>query len=178
MTADNTTPARAMPVMCYFPVALFASARTRVLRPGSRPARSSRVHAALTALAFVLSGLFGLIHEATTTHVRCAQHGELLDGDPALVAPARVTGTDDQLLASWQEPDLAAVVRGLSVIALHGHEHCSALSATRQSRVASRPPAIAPAVVAVADLALAPPDVVVAPGDVLYRTAPKTSPPA
>jgi hypothetical protein len=160
-------------------VTLFAAfARTRARRLGAGgPARiSSRWHAALTALAFVLSSLFGLIHEATVTHVRCAQHGELIDSDAAVANTARTEPPASS--ANSEDPSGAPRLRDLTAVAIHGHEHCSLLSATRESRLVPRPPAIVPALVAVGDLMVAVPRSAAAHGRVLYLTAPKTSPPA
>jgi len=141
-------------------------------RPGARWGRAwLRGRAALTALAFVLSSWFGVLHESTTTHVRCAQHGELMDtragGDAAARnALAVAPGT------------IEANVRDVAATTTGGHEHCALASAIRESRVVPASPALVAALVAVAEpLALA--ATVEAPRDrALYRTAPKTSPPA
>lgn len=162
-------------------VTLFATRdHTRARRGASSPTRrgrsTSRWQAVLTAAAFVLSSLFGLVHEATTTHVRCAQHGELIDRDAppahaALAVPSvSSTNADD--------PASVSCVSDLPGVAMHGHEHCTLISAMRESRVVPRPPSIAPALVAIRNLAAAVPRTTAAPGRVLYRTAPKTSPPA
>ncbi|HEX8114747.1 MAG TPA: hypothetical protein VF516_43755, partial [Kofleriaceae bacterium] len=90
-----------------------------------RPARAS---AALAALVFVLTGVLGMVHEATTAHVRCAAHGELVDSDglaAAVVGPACGTIASAPVLA-----------RG------HGDEHCLLASAARASRIAPRPPTL------------------------------------
>jgi hypothetical protein len=134
-----------------------------------------RVHAALTALAFVLSSLFGLIHEGTTTHTRCAEHGELIDGGPAVASASSAVASHAQLVHA--AASRGATVRELEAIALHGHEHCSLASAMRESRVVPRSPVVAPAPVAAGDLERAVARVGVAHHRELYRTAPKTSPP-
>jgi hypothetical protein len=134
-------------------------------RTGAR--LSIRVQAALTALAFVLSSLIGLIHEATTRHVRCAEHGELMHGDAAVASRAMTA-----------EPERDCTVRGAVAATVHRHEHCSLTSTTRASRLVLRPPAVVPAPVAISDVASAAPRVIASRGDSLYRTAPKTSPPA
>lgn len=130
----------------------------------------SRVHAALTALAFVLSSVIGMVHEATTKHVRCAEHGELVHA--AATTPAGATP------ATRRAPDRDSVARDFSAAVLHGHEHCSLTSTTRESRVELRSPAVATDRVAISDVAQAAPRVVAVPDGDLYRTAPKTSPPA
>ena len=131
----------------------------------ARPPRAtSRVQAALTALAFVLASLIGLVHEATTRHVRCAEHGELIHGNATA--------------ANTADPARDTVVRELPAAASHDHEHCSLTSAMRESRVVPRAPVIVPVTVPIGELAVALPRVVAARGGGLFRTAPKTSPPA
>lgn len=130
------------------------------------------------ALAFVLSSLFGLIHEGTTKHVRCAEHGELIDGGPASASPASPVAVSRARGATAGVLGRGAVVRELDAIAMHGHEHCSLASAMRESRVVPRPPTVAPAPIAVGCLDVPSPFVAVALHGELYRTAPKTSPPA
>jgi hypothetical protein len=133
------------------------------------------VHAALTAIAFVLSSLFGLIHEGTTRHIRCAEHGELIDGGPAVATGSATVASHARLVhAAFAR---GAAVRELDAIALHGHEHCTLASAMRESRVVPRAPVVAPAPVAVGALELAMASAAVAHHRELYRTAPKTSPP-
>lgn len=122
------------------------------------------MHAALTALAFVLASLLGIVHEAATTHVRCAEHGELIHHDATV---ASTGGADRDTTVS--DPVAAA---------LQSHEHCALASVTRESRLVPRPPAIASAQVAIARLARSAPRAVAARAGDLYRTAPKTSPPA
>jgi hypothetical protein len=168
----DTTPAASFARRA--PAASFARRRSRRTGglPGVRGRGVEALAAALTALAFVASSLFGLIHEATTVHVRCA-HGELIDSDVVAQANA-ARGVPARSLDAAHDD----LLRGTLAFAVHGHEHCALMSAMRESRLAPRPPVIAPAQVAVADLAAAPPRVETAPGDALYRTAPKTSPPA
>jgi hypothetical protein len=125
------------------------------------------VHAALTALAFVLSSLFGLIHEGTTTHIRCAEHGELTHGVEQAVAIAAVDGDA-----------AAAVVYDLSAArARHGHEHCLFACASRVPIVQS-PPVLTTMVITGRAPVIAIPSIDRQLRGDLYRTAPKTSPPA
>ena len=126
----------------------------------SRLLRASRVQAALSALVFVVASWIGMVHEATTRHVQCAEHGELVDAPSA--APRR---------------EHTAAVRNAGLPAAHGHEHCSLMSATRASRIASRPPALHSALIAISDVAAVLPSGGTARANALYRTAPKTSPP-
>ncbi len=133
----------------------------------------SRVHATLAALALVLSSLFGMIHEATTTHVLCAQHGELIHGETGLLNPAN-PAVAAKAVAQGRGP----TVRDLQAVASHGHEHCALISAMRASRMAPRPPVVVSAPVAVGRLAIAVAPVVHGRDSDLYLTAPKTSPPA
>lgn len=145
----------------------------RKLTPGDRrrrstPVRPARASAALAALVFVLTGVLGMVHEATTAHVRCAAHGELVDSDglaATVVGPA--CGTIASTIAS--APVLA---RG------HGDEHCLLVSAVRASRIAPRPPTLIAAIAAVDSLVTPPPGRAAARVAGLYRIAPKTSPPA
>ncbi len=129
--------------------------------PAVRPARAS---AALAALVFVLTGVFGMVHEATTAHVRCAAHGELVDSDgiaAAMVGPA------------------CGTIAGAPVRARgHGDEHCLLVSAVHASRIAPRPPALIVATAAIDSLVTPPPGRAAARAAGLYRIAPKTSPPA
>ena len=120
-----------------------------------------RLQAAFTALTFVIAGVFSLVHEATTTHVRCAEHGEITHVDPG-VHGAAVQG--DTPVAEGQPP------------IGHSHEHC-----LLQCAAHAAPPQPAPAITVVpvatehVAIAIVP---AVAARDALYRTAPKTSPPA
>lgn len=135
----------------------------RSLRP-----RLGRAPAALAALVFVLTGVLGMAHEATTSHVRCAAHGELVDSDgvsAVVVGPAR--GTIANTITS--APPLA---RG------HGDEHCLLASAVRASRIAPRPPTLIAAIASVDARAIPPPERATPRAAGLYRIAPKTSPPA
>jgi len=129
-----------------------------------RARTASRVQAALTALAFVVASLLGVLHEATTIHVRCAEHGELIHRDATVANTASV--------------DRDAVVRDLRAETKPSHEHCSLTSLTRDSRLVPRPPAIASAHVAISRPAFMGTRTTTARGGGLYRTAPKTSPPA
>lgn len=153
-------------ILCYFHRALIAPAVRTSAQRRSAPSRvrAMRVQAALTALAFVLASLFGVFHEAATTHVRCAEHGELIHRD-ATVANTERAGRDP-------------ILGDLRAEAVASHEHCSLASATRESRLVPCPPAIVSAPVAISALAVATPGAVPARGGGLYRTAPKTSPPA
>jgi len=145
-----------------------APARRRTCRPAS--GAPSRVHAALTALAFVLASLFGIVHEATTQHVRCAQHGELVDSGAAGVRAERLERGE------LRGPAMRAGAG--SRVASHGHEHCALASVTRAARVLSSAPALVVVPVAVSRLVVAALPPVAVADRALYRTAPKTSPPA
>lgn len=138
----------------------------------SRALCATRVHAAVTALVFVVSSLLGMVHEATTRHVRCAEHGELVDAAARPGEPARRTA------AVERATDPSVVRDATAPAARDGHEHCSLVSTIRASRIAARPPALQGAPIAISDVATAPPGAVTARATALYRTAPKTSPPA
>jgi hypothetical protein len=117
-------------------------------------------------LAFVLSSLFGVVHEASTMHVRCAQHGEMVHSGVTLV--------DGQVHAPVRE--LRA--RDAADTTVQGHEHCALASAMRESRLLSSPPALVSAPEPIAALAIAIAYTGAARERGVYRTAPKTSPPA
>ncbi|HEY5948772.1 MAG TPA: hypothetical protein VIV40_24950 [Kofleriaceae bacterium] len=123
-----------------------------------------RWHAALTALLFVVGSWIGLLHEATTSHVRCAEHGELIHG---------VAAADQAATTQVTNP----TVRDLAPIAPRelGHDHCLLTSAVHSVSIASRVPVVATALTT-APTAIEAPLYVVARAD-LFRTAPKTSPP-
>ena len=125
-----------------------------------------RVQAALTTLVFLVAGLLGVLHEATTTHVRCAAHGELVDSDAPVAAVRSLPATHAQLTDA--QPSAGE----------HGDEHCLIVSAVRASRVAPLSPAISAATVAIVDLVFVASGVVQLPSASVYRIAPKTSPPA
>lgn len=125
-------------------------------------------------LAFVVSSLIGVVHEARTMHVRCAQHGELMHGDAAATTAAARPG---HAMAAARATEHEAA-RDRQAPITHGHEHCSLVSATRESRLVPRCPAIAATPIAVARLTAEARRAVAARADDVYRTAPKTSPPA
>jgi hypothetical protein len=130
-------------------------------------ALSIRVQAAVTALVFVLSSLIGLVHEATTRHVVCAEHGELMHG--ALETAERAAAGAPAQLGATRDPAIPGA---------HGHEHCSLTSTIHNVRVEPRPPALVPAPPVISDVGDAAPRAQRHRGDLVYRTAPKTSPPA
>lgn len=127
------------------------------------PARPARASAALAALVFVLTSLFGMVHDATTSHVRCAAHGELVDSEGLV---AGVVGPACSTIAG-----APALARG------HGDEHCLLASAVRASRIAPRPPTLIAAIAIIDSPSTPPPGLAAAPAAGLYRIAPKTSPP-
>lgn len=129
-----------------------------------RARSSSRVLAAFLGTLFVLSSLIGLVHEATTSHVRCAEHGELIHGDPGTAATATSHATIERGHGLGGET--------------RGHEHCELTYSNHDSRCAPRPPVVQTAPAIAFDPAVAPVRVAHARSTILYRTAPKTSPPA
>jgi hypothetical protein len=163
-----TRPCQAARIVCYLPEGLLVRDRRGASPAGRWSCRvAGRAQAALTALAFVLSTLVGLVHEATTRHVQCAEHGEQIHSDAAPLAEAAPVADPAQ-----------SGVRGQPAAAIHGHEHCLIASATRASRIAPCAPAIAAANVEPAVRPAIVPRVAAARDHRLYRTAPKTSPPA
>jgi hypothetical protein len=135
-----------------------------VLRLDRRFSSRLRWHAALTALVFVAGSLSGLLHEATTSHVRCAEHGELMHGVAGVDhVHADTTTASVHDLPPIQAPEV-------------GHDHCLVASAVHSVSIASRVPIVA-TTLTTTRTAIEVEPVVVARTD-LFRTAPKTSPPA
>ncbi|HEY0190479.1 MAG TPA: hypothetical protein VGC42_05110 [Kofleriaceae bacterium] len=130
----------------------------------ARAAGSSRARAALTALVFVASSLAGVVHEAQIQHVRCAEHGELVER-PAIARSATSVAPVTQLAARDAAPASAL------------HDHCALASTARASSIDLRPPRVAPAALAISELPDALPARPVHAGGALLLTAPKTSPP-
>ena len=123
----------------------------------------NRAVAALLGIAFVLANLIGFVHEATTLHVRCAEHGELIHGETSAASSG----------------DSRATVAGDGQAGeSRGHEHCDLASAIRESRCAPQAPALVLAPVTEAVHAAAPAAVATVQHASIYRIAPKTSPPA
>lgn len=151
-----------------------------------RPATSTRPLAALALLVFAFGNLGSLIHQATTRHTKCPEHGELVHGDERRGAepgtgavPARMDGARDPA----SPPDVGDVVdpariRAQALSSSHEHDHCTIVSPTRERMAAAAahgPLHDAPwASRALLAIAAGPGS----PGGALYRTAPKTSPPA
>ena len=145
----------------------------------------TRVVAALSLFAFVLGNLGGLIHQATASHVRCPEHGEVVHADAAPVdvaadpnaAPVSIA-TRLQALAAGRGPAQPGVRGALPRSSSHEHDHCyiSCASRERLAGVSFESPDQDAPLPARAALAL---DAGHQPaGGALYRTAPKTSPPA
>ncbi len=123
----------------------------------------NRALAALLGIVFVVANLVGFVHEATTAHVRCAEHGELVHGE---------TGrTIDVASHATLAPDGGAT-------AVRGHEHCDLASLIRESRCAPQAPVLALGPVTIQTHATAPDTVATLREASVYRIAPKTSPPA
>jgi hypothetical protein len=120
--------------------------------------------AVLTMLAFVVAGLLGRAHEATTSHVRCAEHGELIHSAPMLVL---------HQLPRTAQPALgeAAPATGPS------HEHCELACASRVLGTTAPLFALTSVTHAATDVPDARPRLHDPHHHALYRTAPKTSPP-
>lgn len=110
-------------------------------------------------MLLLVAQLCALLHEAAVRHVRCAEHGELID------APAVEVHTSGDARFVGAKSDGAA-----------GDEHCTLASALRQQATASPMPTlyIADATIAIAPPLLTARRVVV---HTLYLIAPKTSPP-
>lgn len=169
ITPDRTgCPHRAgFSVRCVVGLVAVLRSATRIILSHLRglgwPGASRRARAALTALVFVAASLLGALHEATTSHVRCAVHGELVDSAAPLgvvAGPARATIASAQPLAR-----------------AHGDEHCLLASMWRSPPISPRPPSLVAAVAVSHDVVVAAPGIAQASAS-LYRIAPKTSPPA
>lgn len=131
--------------------------------------RRRHVTAVLTVLAFAFAGMVGRVHEATTSHVRCAEHGELIHGvvpDAAAVVAATPQASQDRVAHDGPrapgEP----------------HEHCLLAYASREVSTEARGLALTSIALPTTNIARARPDVPAPRRDGVYRTAPKTSPPA
>jgi hypothetical protein len=118
-------------------------------------------------LAFVVAGLLGMAHESTTRHVRCAEHGELVDahGDGA---DTFATTTAQHRPGIHETP--------ASPTEDH-HEHCTLTCVSRAASVHVKQFALASITLTTRD-AVAPVLDTVDRKLGVYRTAPKTSPPA
>ena len=133
-----------------------------LVSPARHP-RFTAVSRVLIAMVFGLVVSVNLVHEATTTHIRCAEHGELShvvsdDATEAAVAP----GAD-------------SIVHSRPALELE-HEHC-VLGCGAWGGDGQSPPALG---VGLAEhrLTIAVPRLAAVHRGGLYRTAPKTSPPA
>ena len=136
--------------------------------------RPGRVSAALAALMFVLTGVLGVMHEATTAHVRCAAHGELVDSGE----PAAVMVDSGESAAAVVVPACGTIASAPLLARGHGDEHCLLASAVRASRIAPRPPTLIAAIASVDARVIPLPERAAPRAAGLYRIAPKTSPPA
>jgi hypothetical protein len=127
--------------------------------------------AILATLAMALSGAADLYHQATTRHTRCAEHGELVHRNGEGDRDARVARHEH---AAPRDGTLRDRPAGGPV---DPHEHCPFPCAAPTSVIAARrvTALTAPRQPALAALRRAPPPLV---GRHLYRSAPKTSPPA
>jgi len=123
---------------------------------------------ALTALVFLAAGLFGQIHESTTKHVTCSEHGEAIHVDNAAVVDlpeGAAESTGDATLTDSSTPTHD-----------HAHDHC-VLGPSNVFACGAHPlSTVATAVTA--DAIPASIRLPASSGDELYRVAPKTSPPA
>jgi hypothetical protein len=148
--------------------------------PTSRAADSAvRLRAAALMSALFLGQLATFLHQATVTHTRCAEHGELMHGDAQADEGA---GSGSLLgLERWIEREApardSAQLRGLPSPDDHDHDHCWGMCAERARAGAGdgAGSAVAPPATGSERLAAHASPLAV---EALYRTAPKTSPPA
>jgi len=118
--------------------------------------------AVLLVASFMLAQLIGLVHQSTAQHSVCPEHGELIHG-------RTVAGP-------WTGPEVEA--RGAPQAPRGDHDVCD-LAIASHERVA--PPDPPPAVDAVRETGVdagLPAGRELGSSFALYRTAPKTSPPA
>ena len=127
---------------------------------------TARLFAAVLIVGFGLSQLLASWHEAAVRHVRCAEHGEMVDVEAShgpVLNDGRTTGT---------------TVEGAETATPSEHEHCAVALALRGSaqiqvvraavRLVAPPVAVRPAV-----------DPAPRPGRAfVLASAPKTSPPS
>lgn len=139
------------------------SARDRN-RPRPRPA-ALRYQVALLLWSFVATHMVALVHAATAAHSRCADHGELVDGD------------ESERLAHADAESDAASIHSMPGGSTEHHDHCHIGSAAHQQSTAAAEPTVAAAPVAQARDSMSPGAPTVGHGPQLYLTAPKTSPP-
>lgn len=118
-------------------------------------------------LAFVVAGLLGMAHESTTRHVRCAEHGELVDAHGGEAGEARAIAVQD----------LPGVHELPGAPAEDHHEHCTLTCVSRAASVHVKQFALAGVALATRDIVAPVLEIVDRPIGI-YRTAPKTSPPA
>lgn len=109
--------------------------------------------------------MVALVHAATAIHSRCADHGELVDGDEGLLAH-----TDSH-------SDTAGIHSMPGGPADEHHEHCQIGCTAHQQSVPAPEPTVAAAPIRHARASIAPGAPASAHGPQLYLTAPKTSPP-
>lgn len=124
-----------------------------------------RTQAVVFLLAFAVANLGELVHEATVLHQRCLEHGELIHGviDPGAIA------------APSPERDLRRTGRSP---ADDDHDHCYVSVAPHQRAAVDSGVIRADVAAPTFPAPLAPATASVAATVALFRTAPKTSPPA
>jgi hypothetical protein len=134
-------------------------------RPRSRPATWL---GALLVLASLVGRGAGAVHEISTTHVRCADHGELIDVGATPVDAATQVVTGASLTPSDQPSDGTAPE----------HDHCSLAVTFDQPAPTVKVARFLIVVAAPEERPLAPAIPAIVPAQrALLRAAPKTSPP-
>jgi hypothetical protein len=118
--------------------------------------------AVLLAASFLIAQLVGLVHQSTEQHTVCPEHGELIHGRT--------------VAAAWAGPVVEA--RGAPQAPRDDHDVCE-LAVASHERIAPPDPPHATDTPPEDGREAAPPPVRRSgPSVALYRTAPKTSPPA
>ncbi|HLU65259.1 MAG TPA: hypothetical protein VKZ63_03250 [Kofleriaceae bacterium] len=148
------------------------------IRPTARlSSRALRARAAALVCAFLLGHLGGFIHQATASHARCAEHGELVHGEAGEAdGEARVARGVEAWIAALARDAVQDDLRGLPADSDHEHDHCWVRCAERARSGAAHGSGVAAPAATGCALALA--GLAIQGAGALYRTAPKTSPPA
>ncbi|MBK9034679.1 MAG: hypothetical protein IPL61_26010 [Myxococcales bacterium] len=139
------------------------------LRQALRAGLGVRVVALCSALALLLAGGLELYHQATTRHVRCAEHGELVDRHQSASAALTVDDHAADGVGVRGRPGPAD--------AGPGHSHCGLACAAPTQTVSPRRVAVTTRPTTATIVALDG-NARVTLGRGVYRSAPKTSPPA
>jgi len=124
--------------------------------------RLERRGAALLTVAFLVAQLIGLVHQSTARHSVCPEHGELIHGR-VVAGSLAGRGTEARRVPQAPQGD---------------HDACELAVASHQRTQPPDPPQAFDAAPEAQSPVAPPPAREVVASLALYRTAPKTSPPA